>query len=165
MNCTTHSTHFGRFRETRGYTLIELMTVVTVLSVTTMMAVPNFLTMTSRTSLQRATKDLHSNLNLARMTAMNRNTTVTVGMAVANGHVTATFTDRTGTVVMPAQVMPSELTGHGGVATVGFTSLGLRAGGGTSNQTMTLTNRQGVTYEIQVTPAGRARWCATSPCT
>lgn len=65
---------------------------------------------------------------------------------------------------MPSYVLPPEVRSAGGIAQVDFTSLGLR-GGGAANQAVTLTNSKGVTFEIQVTPAGRIRWCATAPCT
>jgi len=60
---------------------------------------------------------------------------------------------------MPAQIVAS--TG----SQIQFNSLGLRSGGGGANQTVTIQNSKGVTFEVQVTPAGRIRWCATSPCT
>jgi hypothetical protein len=115
--------------------------------------------------------ELHSNLNLARMTAMNRNTTVTIQLAAgvvdpADGKpkITATFTDANGATMIPPQRMRPEITGLAGTALIQFTSLGLRLGGGTGVQTITLTNSKGLAYEIQVTAAGKPRWCPTSPC-
>lgn len=161
-------------KEEAGVTLLELMAVVAILSIVAAMSVPNFIAWVDRAQLKDALLGLHGNLNLARMTAMNRNVTVTATLALVNNRVTATFTDPANTsagclanqslCVIPTQVMPGQVTGFGGVSQVQFNSLGLRVGGGTTIQTIRLTNSQGVTFEIQITPAGKTRWCTVSPC-
>jgi Tfp pilus assembly protein FimT len=150
-----------------------MMVVVSILSVGAAMAVPNFLMTTARYQLKQGTKELAGNMNTARILAMNRNTTVSVTTAqiacppaTANcGRVQASFTYPGGGTAMTAQLLPAEVRQAGGTAQVQFNSMGLRAGGGVANQSVTLTNSKGVTFEIQVTPAGRIRWCANSPCT
>jgi len=157
-----------------GVTLVELMTVVAIIAIVSAMAIPNFKAWIARSQLKEAILELHSNLNLARMAAMNRNTTITATVFVSGGRVNATFTDPSNTsancladrssCVLPTQVMPGQVNQVGGTTTFQFNSLGLRVGGGTANQSIQLTNTSGMTFEIQVTPAGRARWCASSPC-
>jgi type IV fimbrial biogenesis protein FimT len=154
-----------------GVTVVELMTVVAIIAIATALALPNYKTWNSRYQLKEATTALHSNLSMARMGAMNRNTTVTVQITAGvvdpddgKTKITATFTDANGgTVILPQRMNPI-ITAFGGAATIRFNSLGLRVGGGTGVQTITLANRDGVTYEIQVNAAGKSRWCATSPC-
>lgn len=145
-------------------TVVELMVVVAIMAVIAALAVPSYTAWSARSKLKQALTELHSNLNLARMTAMNRNTTVTVALAIVNHQVTASFTVAGGGVVLPQQVMDPVVTTLGGVSQIQFNSLGLLVGAGTTNQTITLTNSFSVTYEIQVTPAGKARWCTVSPC-
>jgi type IV fimbrial biogenesis protein FimT len=154
-----------------GVTVVELMTAVTIIAIATALAVPNYNTWISRYQLKEATTSLQSYLSLARMGAMNRNMTVTVQLTAGvvdpddgKPKITATSTDANGgTVILPQRMNPS-ITAFGGAATIQFNSLGLRVGGGTGVQTITLTNRDSVSYEVQVNAAGKSRWCATSPC-
>jgi len=150
-----------------------MMVVVSILSLGAAMAVPNYLMSNARYQLKQGAKELAGELNTARIVAMNRNATVTVTLAPVAcppdatncGRLRATFTYPGGGTAMPAYVLPPEIKTAGGVSQVQFSSLGLRVGGGVTNHAMTVTNSKGVTFEIQVTPAGRIRWCATSPCT
>ncbi|WP_447974856.1 GspH/FimT family pseudopilin [Nitrospira sp. Kam-Ns4a] len=140
----------------------ELMVVLAIIGIASVIAVPNFISWNARTQLKEAVLELNSNLNLARMVAMNRNATVTVTLSTVGGHVEASFTAG-GIPVMPTQVM-SGVTQTTGVSQVQFNSLGLRVGGGSTNQAIQLKNQYGTTYEVQITPAGKTRWCAQSPC-
>ena len=153
----------GKARE-GGFSTFEVLTVMALVGIASSMVVPNFLQLNERALLKQMTTELHSNLNMSRMMAMNRNLTVSVGLAMSGGHVTATFTNPSGGDVMAPMVMRSDITGFGGATLVRFSSLGLRVGGGAGNQSITLTSRNGLTHEIQVTPAGKTRWCA-SACT
>jgi type IV pilus assembly protein PilA len=166
-----------------GVTLIELMIVVSIIGVATALAVPSYTNWNARSQLRDAVTELHSNLNIARMMAMNRNTTITVTLLLQNTRVNATFTTpgttsntcltNSGACVWPTQQMPGEVTGvtvlSGGTAqplpaAVQFNSLGLLQGVGNNTQTIRLRNSRGTTFEIQVTRAGKARWCTVSPC-
>ncbi len=161
----------GLHREA-GMSMLEMMVVVSILGVGAAMTVPNYLTGNARYQLKQGVKELNANLATARMLAMNRNATVTVTVAPVTcppasancGRILATFTYPGGGTAMAPQVFPSEVKMVGGVSQVQFSSLGLRVGGGTANQAITMTNSKGVTFEVQVTPAGRTRWCAASPC-
>lgn len=157
-----------------GVTMLEVMTVVAIIGIATALALPNFANWLARSDLKESMVELQGNLNMARMTAMNRNTTVTVTLVMVNNRVNATFTDPASNqaactadnqrCILPTQIMPSRVTGFSGTASVQFNSLGMRVGGGTAAQAIRLTNNQGTTYEIQVTAAGKSRWCTTSPC-
>lgn len=152
--------------------LLEMMVVVSILSLGAAMAVPDFLLLTARSQLKQGTKELSSHLSTARMLAMNRNTTITATVAqiacppatTSCGRLQATFTYPGGGTAMATDLLPAQIIATGGVSQIQFNSLGLRVGGGAANQAMTLTNSKGVTFEVQVTPAGRIRWCPTSPC-
>ncbi len=153
-------------------TLPELMVVVVVITIVTILAVPNYNAWNAKYKLKQATAELHSNLNLTRMAAMNRNVTMTATLALVGGRVTVTFTDpgstsadclgNTARCVLPTQVMPREVTTVAGAAQIRYTSLGLLTGVGTATQTITLTNSFGTTFQVQVTPGGKARWCHTA---
>jgi prepilin-type N-terminal cleavage/methylation domain-containing protein len=146
-----------------GFTLIEMMTVTTIIAVGTALAIPTYTQWNAQYQLKQATTEVNSELSLSRMAAMNRNTTVTVALAVVGGRVTVTFTDGSGAQVIPPHTMLNLVTGVGG-GPIQFNSLGLRVGGGAGNQIITLTNSQGLTYSIRVTPAGRVGWCPQPSC-
>lgn len=158
----------------QGFTLIEVMTVVAIMALAAAIAIPSYQAWYAKAKLKSALMELSSNMNMARTVARNRNTTITVTVALANGRVTATYTAPTSTAAacladartcaIETQVMSVEVTAVAGTTQFQFNSLGLRVGGGTANQALQLMDRAGLTYEIQVTPAGRIRWCTTSPC-
>ena len=152
-------------RSEAGFTLTEAMTVVAIGTVLAALAVPNFLAGNARHHLKPEVTELHSNLNVARMAAMARNRTVTVTLTGGGGPlVTASFNDAAGGQVIANQVMNSEIEDRGGASTVQFNSLGLRVGGGTADQTITLTNSEDLTYAVEITPAGKTRWCPQAAC-
>ena len=139
------------------------MTVAAIITIGAALAVPSYQQWISRYQLKQATTEIHSELSLSRMAAMNRNTTVTAALAVVGGRVTATFTDGNGAQVMPPATMQNQVTLVAG-GPVQFNSFGLRVGGGAVNQTVTITNSQGLTYSIAVTPAGKVSWCPKATC-
>lgn len=152
------------FAET-GFSLLELCIVVTILGLAAALAVPNYLEWNARYQLRQATTEFQSHLSLARMAAMNQNTTVIVTPSVSGGQLSATFTNPSGGQVMPPFIETMREIAAVAGGPVQFNSLGLRIGGGTGIQTVTLTNRSGLTYSIGITPGGKVRWCASATCT
>ena len=148
--------------------MIELMIAAAVIGIAVMIAVPNYIQWNARYQLQQATSEIWGYLNLARGAAMNRNTSVNVALAVASGKVTITTTTVGGVAVMPTQTI--QLANVTGVNVVGggaiqFNSLGLRSSGAPgTNQNITVTNNQNLTYSIGVIPGGKAAWCPKSTC-
>ena len=152
-------------RSEAGFTMIEAMTVVGIVALVVALAAPNFLAANARHELKQAVTELQSNLYVARMAAMSRNRTVTVTLTGGGGPmVTASINDSAGGQVIADQVMVSSIENRGGASTVQFNSLGLRTGGGTANQTITLTNSEDLTYAVEITPAGKTRWCPKAAC-
>ncbi len=163
-----------------GFTLVEMMAVVGIIAIAVLLMAPNFVAMKQRYQLKQALIELQTNLNLSRMVAMSRNTPVTMTLAVvagppSNGRVTATFTPQGTTsanclatnslCVLPTFILHRDVTALlTGPTAITFSSLGLLVGGGAANQVMTLSNVRGDRMDIQITPAGKSRWCSTSPC-
>ena len=139
------------------------MVVVGIMAFAVAIAVPNYVRWNSTSQLKQATTELHGELTLARLSAMNRNRSVTVTAAIVNGRVEATFIDGSGAQVMPPHTMLALVTGVTG-GPITFSSLGVRVGGGAGNQLVTLTNTQALTYSIAVTPAGKSTWCPQATC-
>lgn len=158
---------FGPSRE-GGFTLIEIMIAVVIVGLATTLAVPNYLQWNARYQLKQAASEIWSHLSLARVAAMNRNTSVNVALAVASGQVTIATTTVGGLPVLPTQtIQMGHVTGVNvvGGGAIQFNSLGLRSSGAAAtNQIITVTNDQNLTYSIRVIPGGKATWCPKSTC-
>jgi prepilin-type N-terminal cleavage/methylation domain-containing protein len=102
-----------------GFTLTELMVVVVCLGVLAALAMPNFLSFVSKAKLKDATALVAGDINLARVSAINFGTTVTVTLcyqttpcpgAQANptlNQVTVFFQNPAGADVMPHETLDS----------------------------------------------------------
>lgn len=77
-----------------GFTMLELLIIVALLGVVAAIAVPNFLGILPTYRLKSATQDLLSNLQRAKITAVERNRDV--GVTFENGQYTV-FVDENGT--------------------------------------------------------------------
>jgi prepilin-type N-terminal cleavage/methylation domain-containing protein len=101
-------------KKTSGYTLTELMMVIAIVAVLAGLAVPNFLDWNRKYQLKDAVGTLYGNLALARMTAINQNTTVTVTVSqpTVSDVVAVTFRNPAGTDVMPPLNMNRTLYGN-----------------------------------------------------
>jgi prepilin-type N-terminal cleavage/methylation domain-containing protein len=155
---------FGK-RSQAGFSMLEVLVVAAIMAIAAALGVPNYVRWNAGYQLKQATTELQSSLSLARMVAMNRNTTVTATPALFGGQLTMTFTNAAGTAVLPAATEKVDAVTALAGGPVLFNSMGLRVGGGAGIQTITVTNRYGVTYSIGVTPGGKIRWCASLACT
>lgn len=148
-----------RGRRANGFTLVEVMVVVSIIAIGSMLAVPSYLTWHSRYQLREGVGEIQSAFSVARMAAMNRNRTVNVQLAMSGGLVTLTTKDSGGTQLSSIQLMP-HVTNVSPATTMQFTSLGLSPTAGT----IQVSNDRGLVYSLVVTPAGKVAWCTKSTC-
>lgn len=158
-----------------GFTLIEVMVATAIMGIIAMIAVPSYVQWHTRYQLREATTEINSQLNLARMAAMNRNLAVRSTLALTAGKVTMTTTNTTGTVVvLPPVTFPASVTDVRDAATldtdpapppviIQFTSLGLQ-GTGSSPLPVRVKNNNGLTYSVAVTGGGKVSWCVKATC-
>jgi type IV pilus assembly protein PilA len=144
--------------------MIELMIVVAIIGVGATLAIPNYIDWNARTQLRQAASEVSSQLALARMAAMNRNTSVTVTISTVSGHLSLSAAETASSKsVLPLQTWANSVTGVvGSPVTVVFSSLGRRFNGGTTNQDLGITNSRGQQYTVRILPSGRTKWCGSS---
>lgn len=172
----------------RGYSLLEIMVVITMVGVIAAMAIGSYRTAVPQSRLREATTELHSTFGLARILAMSNNASVTVKLSGASQSGSPNFTI-TGSYATPilvtltrtvagaeSTIQSNRLTGEISSLTIDglnfptsgiqpwvrFNSMGLRFG--TGNQIITLTNTQGRVTSINVSPGGKAKYCIAATC-
>lgn len=172
----------------KGYSLIEIITVITLICAVAAMAIGSYSTAVPQSRLREATTELHSLFGLARVMAMSQNATITVKLSGASQSTEGSAVTLTGSYSNPivvtitrtsggaeSPVQSQTLTGEITQLTVDpglnvppiqpwirYNSMGMRAG--TGNQILTLTNTKGRTYSINVSPGGKAKWCMAATC-
>ena len=146
-----------------GFTLIEVMIVVAIIGIASALAIPNYVEWKAQHDLREAVSEFSSNLNLARVVAMNRNRQATVTIQVGGSGLIDVSGNAGGTPIFSTQTLNRSVTGlPGGTANVLFSSMGLSAAA--ANQVIQLVNTRGLVYSVLVMPSGKVTWCAKSTC-
>jgi len=169
------------------------MIVAGIISLLVAIAIPNYLDWNRKYQLREAVVNLFGNLQLARMSAMNQNTTVTVTVtqAASTSPVGVTFTDAAGAAVLPPLnfVTGLSLTNASGASVSSpqvaqFASSGRPVNPLTSSsnnlcittsgayttcssaypQALNFKNTAGVNYRIVITTTGKVSWCYSGSC-
>lgn len=157
------------FARNGGFTLIELMITVAILTIAASLALPEFLRWHAQSRLRQATSEIATQLVLARMAAMNRNRNVDVTVQTAGGlvHLFATA-PATGAAVINDKTFPNQVPSIvGSPVTVSFSSLGIKTSGGTGTQSIGVCDIYKRQYSVSVIPSGKVSWSVNptgTPC-
>jgi len=172
----------------RGYSLLEIMVVITMVGAIAAMAIGSYRTAVPQSRLRDATTELHSTFGLARILAMSNNAMVTVKLSGTSPVTSGSDVTMSGSYASPilvtltrtiagaeSTIQSNRLTGEIKTLTIApglnappiqpwvrFNSMGLRTG--TGNQIITLTNTQGRVTSINVSPGGKAKYCIAATC-
>lgn len=82
-------------RQNRGYTLIEIMTVIAIIGISTSIVIPNVIGWLPKYRLRSGAEEIQSALQLARLSAVKQNTTATVNFNTINHTFVATISGKT----------------------------------------------------------------------
>ena len=155
----------GRKNYEGGFTLVEMMIVGAIIGVTSALAVPSYINWNAKYQLRQAATEIQNQLSLARISAMSRNSVVNVSLVLSGGKVQVSAGDASGASVIPTTQMMGSVTGlNPAPTTVAFSPLGIRSGGGAGNQQISISNNQGLSYSVRVTPRGKVSWCPAAAC-
>lgn len=80
-------------RDNRGFTVMELMTVIGIIAVLASIAFPNFIRWRNNSQLSRATQALYSNFQSAKIQAVRSNTFCTITFDTVAGNYTVFVDD------------------------------------------------------------------------
>ena len=163
----------GRKQRESGFTLIEVMIVVAIIGIASALAIPSYTQWKAQHDLREAVSEFSSELNLARVVAMNRNRQATVTIQLSGAGLIDVSGIAGGTPIFGTQTLNRNVTGFqpiiGGVpgvpnalTNVSFSSMGLSATA--ANQVIQIGNTAGLVYSVSVMPSGKVTWCPTTTC-
>lgn len=146
-----------------GFTMIEMMIAVGIIGIASALAIPSYVEWKARHDLREAVNEIASDLNLARVVAMNRNRQATVTIQLSGSGVVQVSGTASGLAIFPAQTMSGSVTGlPGGTTNLAFSSMGLSTAA--VNQVIQIANARGLVYSVLVMPSGKVTWCTKSAC-
>jgi prepilin-type N-terminal cleavage/methylation domain-containing protein len=147
-------------RNARGFTILELMIVLAVLAIMAGIAIPNYIGWLPKRHLRSSAIDVQAVIQLAKMTAIRENTSVSLKFNPGSEDYQA-FIDANadgnpdGTIFRSKEMSPGiDLTGTGFASdTITFNSRGLANNAGAIN----LSNRLGQSLTVNVALSGITR--------
>jgi type II secretion system protein H len=108
----------SRRKESAGFTLIEMMIVVTLLAMFATLALPGFQTMINNNRLQSASNEIGELLEYARMEAATRSQPVTVNIGAT------TWSAVQGNTTLRSILMPEGVTARASSASIAYNARG-----------------------------------------
>lgn len=98
----------SKYKKTNGFTLVEIIVVVAIISIFASIALPDLATTVARSSLKDASATTALALRKAKNIARSRNTSVNVNFASGGNSITLTLPDNTLIQSIPLQSVEAE---------------------------------------------------------
>lgn len=147
----------GSIGKPTGFSLIEVMVVVGILTIVALIAIPNMIDWRHGLRLRAAVNEIRGDLEAARARAIKENASVSVEFFPVQGRYQLTYTDAAGSNVLikdqslpPGIRLPAENPFGGSGNKTSFTSRGTATGG-----TLIVENEKGKSRSIVVNFLGR----------
>lgn len=136
---------------TKGFSLIEMLVVISILAIAAVVTIPNMIAWRSGMQFRAAVNELRSDLESARTRAVKENAKVTVAFDPAAGQYLMTYQDPdTSTIILlKSQTLPAGVR----IASANNTSFSSR--GTAQSGTIVLANQQGKTKSISINFIGK----------
>ena len=152
----------GERKQETGFTLIELMVTVAIVSIAVLLGLPEYRQWQAASNLREATSEVATQLTLARMAAMNRNRSVDVTVQNSGYAARVSAVASSGASIFDEAVQSGGTSLVASPVTVSFSSMGLRTSAGTGVQTIGVCNSYKLQYTVTIVPAGKVNW-STNP--
>jgi type IV fimbrial biogenesis protein FimU len=136
----------GRLKQSRGFTLIELMIVVALLGIFAAIAVPSFTSFTNNNRTQAASNELLSFLQYARSTAVQNNSTYIACLGGAQWTLKTACAD---TAALRTLLMPTNVDLIANIGSISFRSNGTASSAATITVCHNSQPANGFTVNIQ----------------
>lgn len=145
----------------RGFTLLELLVVVAILSILGAIAIPVWSVLLPTFALNGAARQIQSELNRIKAQAIAENTTFRLAFSAPADNYTVERIAGTTTTQQGTKPLPEQIDVRNSI-TLGFTSRGTATPGG--GGTIKLCNSDGAGTNVVLSSTGRVRVCRTSAC-
>ena len=137
----------------KGFTLIEILTVLVILSVLMAIAIPQFVNMRKNTELTTFSNELLEDLRYAKQIGISQGSSVlTINCVLSGGKTGYKITDNNGNIKKQRENPSTVTINPSGTITVTFSSNGSCALSGTTG-TIAMTSTGGMTKTITILPA------------
>jgi len=154
------SSHLGRltlFRSktgSKGFSLIEMLVVISILAIAAAAAIPNLIAWRSGMQLRAAVNELRNDLEFSKTRAVKENATVTVNFVPAAGQYSMTYPDENDTpILLKSQTLPAGVRIDSKDNTSFSTSFSSR--GTAQSSKIDLANQQGKIKSISISFIGK----------
>ena len=148
-----------KFKNRKGFTMTEVVVVLSLLGILTAIAIPSFISWLPRHRLQTSARQIYDDLNLAKIRAVRGNIDSCITFNIGNGNYTvfldvngdSTYTNGVDTLIKGPVTLENGVN-ITAAATCGFNNRGMSTAAGPTQ--VRLTNPTGVATNVNVNTVG-----------